>query len=190
MLISCKLDQNGIGNVMDENLSKPMSYCFEVISSTGPLGFMVVPKDGRIPLWLYISIDSEAFFKEASQNYLFEDSPQSASNILTNIPSDGLLFCSAMIRFHDPSTGVQIVQVRWLNSAGHNVSAHFELRVEGHDMIICRANSFESIGADANAEIARVSFQKAQSVEVIPDSGKSAFPDQAPRRRRVGLRRT
>lgn len=130
------------------------------------------------------------FFADASQDFEFEGSLLSAGNTLTNLPDNPVLFCSAMIRFHDPSTGVQIVQVRWLNSAGQNVSAHFELRVEGQDMIICRANSFESIRADANAEIARVSYQKAQSVEVIPYPEKSASPDQAPRRRPVGLRQT
>ncbi|WP_440558885.1 hypothetical protein ACSYAP_002729 [Stenotrophomonas sp. STK1_22] len=80
--------------------------------------------------------------------------------------------------------------MNWINSTGRSVSAYFERRVEGHDMIICRANSFESIGADANAEIARVSYQKAQLAEVIPYPEKSAFPDQAPRHRPVHLSRT
>ncbi|MDY0956312.1 hypothetical protein SOM22_17175 [Stenotrophomonas rhizophila] len=175
---------------MGENVKRHLAYCFNVTSNTGPLGFLVVPKEGRIPLGLYISIDKDAFFKEASQDYSFEESEQSAGNILANLPDDPLLFCSAMIRFHDPSTGVQIVQVSWINSAGRSVSAYFELRVEGHDMIICRANSFESIGADANASIARASYRKAQLAEVIPDPEKSALPDQAPRHRPVYLPRT
>lgn len=175
---------------MDENAKRHLAYCFDMASNTGLLGFLVVPKEGGVPLGLYTSIDSDAFFKVASQDYSFEDSPQSARNILDNLPDDPLLFCSAMIRFHDPSTGVQIIQVNWINNAGHSVDAYFELRVEGHDMIICRANSFESIGADANAEIARVSFQKAQLAEVIPYPEKSAFPDQAPRHLPVYLPRT
>lgn len=47
---------------MDEKLKKPMAYCFEVLSGNGTLGFMVIPKEGHIPLSLYFSISSGAFF--------------------------------------------------------------------------------------------------------------------------------
>jgi hypothetical protein len=175
---------------MDESMKKPSAYCFEVTSSTESLGFLTVPSEGHIPLSLYFSINSDAFLKHASNDFIVEADAIVAGNILANLHENQLLLCTTMIRFHDPSTGVQIVQVNWLNGKRESVKAYFELRYDGQDMIIYRANSFESIGADANAEIARANHRKAQLLEVIPYPEKSASPDQAQPPRRVDLRRT